>query len=111
MLTGVAIFTFPTGDGTAILRGHREPREGLARCLVSFPVRNDPGRPVNHTTTVIKVSGGSRGGTQAPAPLPPLIFLNQTEPEGPKNFFFLRPPPSPLSKGLDPLLKVPNMIF
>ena len=74
MLTGDAIFTSPTGDGTAILRGHREPREGLAKCLVSFPVRNDPGRPVNHTTTVIKVSGGSRGGAQAPVPSPRLFF-------------------------------------
>ena len=110
MLTGVAIFTFPTGDGTAILRGHREPREGLAKCLVSFPVRNDPGRPVNHYNSN-KSQWRIQGRGTGPHPIPPLIFLDQTEPEGPKKKSFLRPPPSPLSEGLDPLLKIPNMIF
>ena len=32
VLTGDTIFTSPTGDGTAILRGQPEPREGLANC-------------------------------------------------------------------------------
>ena len=110
MQTGDTIFTSPTGDGTAILRRHPEPREGLAKCLVSFPVRNDPDRPVNHYNSDKSQWRIQRRGT-GPRPPPPAYFFRQKEPEGPKKKNFLRPPPSPSSKGLDPLLKIPNMIF
>ena len=110
MQTGDTIFTSPTGDGTAILRRHPEPREGLAKCLVSFPVRNDPDRPVNHYNSN-KSQWRIQGRGPPPPPPTPLFFLDQTEPEGPEKTFFETLPTSPLSEGLDPLLKVPNMIF
>ena len=88
MLTGDAIFTSQIGDGTAILRGHPEPREGLAKCLVSFPVRNDPGRPVNHYNSNKSQWRIQWRDTGPRPPSPRLFFLDQTEPGGPKKFFF-----------------------
>ena len=74
VLTGDAIFTSPTGDGTAILRGHREPRVGLAKCLVAFPVQNDPGRPVNHYNSN-KSQWRIQGRGTGPRPPPPAYFF------------------------------------
>ena len=59
------------------------------------------------TAHFVSNSGGSRGGAwEACAPL---LFLDQTEaaPEGPKKIFW-RPPPPPLSQGLDD--RVPPLI-
>ena len=48
-------------------------------------------------------SGGSRGGARGARP--PLLFLDETEAQrAEKNFLETKPPPPPLSEGLDPPL-------
>ena len=41
-------------------------------------------------------SGGSRGGARGTSPPPSLIFRLKWGPKGPKKFFWVHPPPSPL---------------
>ena len=72
---------------------------------------------LNHFGSICKPNGGSRGearvgggggGGGARADPPPHIFLDQIEARGKEKLFEGdRPPPSPLSKGLDDWLPPP----